>query len=177
MSQEFQPHPVLVNYEANHDGVVRNRRLKKPIGFLNNQGYLHFNTGGKNHLCHRIAYECFHGLIKDGFVIDHIDSNCQNNKLINLQAISQSQNTKKGKTGEYAKFAKRVKSFDTETNEEKIFQSMNEAGRYLDICIASVRKVAEGIYQTALSKKNGHKIKFSYIKGDNSYSHDKSYVP
>ena len=41
---------------------------------------------------------------------------------------------------------------------------MNAAGKHFDICMASVRKVAEGIFQTALSKNNGHRIQFSYIK-------------
>ena len=48
MSQDFRPHPVLANYEASSDGVVRNRRLKKPVGIVNNYGYLLFGAGKKN---------------------------------------------------------------------------------------------------------------------------------
>ena len=78
-----------------------------------------------------------------------------------------------GGTGQHAKEAKSVKSFDTETNEEKIFQSMNAAGKYFDICISSIRKVAEGIYQTVLSKKNGHRVQFTYITSkENNSSED-----
>ena len=95
MNQDFIPHPVLVNYEASPDGIVRNRRLKKPVGIVNNMGYLIFTVGGKSYLCHRIAYECHNGLIKDGSVIDHIDSNPRNNSISNLQCITQSENTKK----------------------------------------------------------------------------------
>ena len=96
MSQDFRPHPVLVNYEASRDGVIRNRRLKKPVGFLNNHGYLLFTAGGKKkYLCHRIVYEAFNGLIEDGLVIDHINGIKTDNCLENLQAISQSENTKK----------------------------------------------------------------------------------
>jgi len=40
MDQNFKPHPVLVNYEVSRDGVVRNRRLKKSVGWVNNMGYL-----------------------------------------------------------------------------------------------------------------------------------------
>ena len=95
MSQDFRPHPVLVNYEASPDGVIRHRRLKKPVGIVSNAGYLIFTAGKKKYYCHRIIFECFYGLIIDGFVIDHIDSNPQNNSLSNLQAVTQSQNTKK----------------------------------------------------------------------------------
>jgi hypothetical protein len=96
-------------------------------------------------------------------VIDHIDSCPLNNKLENLQAVSQSQNIKKGRTRTCKSVGKRpVKSVDLETNEEKIFHSMNAAGRYFDICITSVRFVAEGIQKSAILKKNAHRIHFSY---------------
>jgi len=56
-----------------------------------------------------------------------------------------------------------VKSFDLESNEEKIFQSMNAAGKYFDICISLVQRVAEGIQISALSRKNEHMVQFVYI--------------
>ena len=98
MDQEFRPHPVLVNYEASRDGVIRHCKLKKLVGWVNNMGYLIFNAVEKKYLCHRIIYEAFYGLIKDGFVIDHIDSKPQNNSLENLQSVSQRHNTKRGWT-------------------------------------------------------------------------------
>ena len=163
MSQDFRPHPVLVNYEASSDGVVTNRRLKKPDGVVNNSGYLRFAAGKKTYYIHRIAYEAFNGLIKDGFVIDHKNGVRTDNSLSNLRAVTQSENNQMGKTGKHSKHPKRVRSFDLETNEQKVFQSMNAAGKYFDICEPSVRKVAEGIYKSAVSKKNTHKIQFSYI--------------
>ena len=57
MEQDFRPHPVLVNYEASRDGVVRNCRRKKPVGVVSNAGYLRF-TAGKKKYNHRFAYEC-----------------------------------------------------------------------------------------------------------------------
>jgi hypothetical protein len=169
MNQEFRP--VLVNYEASRDGVVRHRKLKKPVGVVNNMGYLNFTVGGekkKRYLCHRIIYEAFNGLIKDGCVIDHIDSNPKNNFLENLQAISQSENIKRGQTGRHSnRRPKCVISFDTTTNEQRVFQSIYAAGKHFDICRPSIRFVAEGVTKSAVSKKNGHKIKFSYSQ-DNS---------
>jgi hypothetical protein len=154
---------VLINYEASSDGIVRNRITKKPIGHVNNMGYLQFAAGRKLYYNHRFIYECYFGLIKDGLVIDHIDSNRLNNKLENLQAISQRDNLKKGNTGRCSKCPRGVKSLDLENNEEKVFQSMYAAGKYFEIHIPSVQFVAEGITQTAIAKRNSHRIKFVYI--------------
>ena len=166
MEQEFRPHPVLVNYEASRGGVVRHCRLKKPVGFVTNQGYMQFGAGGKKYYNHRIIYECYRGLIEEGRVIDHLDSDPLNNRLENLQAISQSENTKRGRTGKSSNCPRPVVSFDITTNEKRVFQSMYSAGKYFDIQRFSIRCVAEGIYKTALSKKNGHRITFSYSQDD-----------
>jgi len=163
MEQEFRPHPLLVNYEASRDGIVRNRRLKKPVGVVNNMGYLRFSVGGKNYYNHRIIFECYRGLIEEGCVIDHIDSDRLHNHLENLQAITPSENSKRGGgAGEYAKHPRPVISFDITTNEKRVFQSMYAAGKHFDINPSSVQKVAEGIYKTARSKESGNRIKFSY---------------
>jgi hypothetical protein len=162
MSQEFRPHPVLVNYEASREGVVRNRRLKKPVGYINNQGYLCFGAGEKKYLCHRKIYEAFNGPIEDDLVIDHIDSNILNNRLSNLRAITQSENLKCGRSGRCSKQPRPIQSFDITTNEKRVFQSIYAAGKHFDINPSSVQKVAEGIYKTARSKESGNRIKFSY---------------
>jgi hypothetical protein len=162
MNQEFRPHPVITEYEASCNGVVRHRKLKKPVGVVSNINYLKFGAGQKCH-CHRIIYECYNGLIKEGFVTDHIDSNPQNNKLSNLQAITQSENVKRRGTCKHLKNAKCVASKDIHTGEERIFQSMTKASRYFDICRSSIRFVAEGIYKSAISKKTGHISQFVYI--------------
>jgi hypothetical protein len=171
MSQEFRPHPVLSNYEASRDGIVRHRIRKKPVGFVGNTGYLKFSAGKKKYYCHRFTYECFNGLLKEGLVIDHIDGCPQNNLLSNLQAVTQSENLKKGRTGTCKSVGKRaIQSFDTETNEQKTFQLINAAAKYFDICPPSVRFVAEGIRITATSKLNKHKIQFQYITPSGNYS-------
>ena len=168
MSQEFHPHPILVNYEASRDGIVRHCILKNPIGCLSNMGYLMFSVRKKKYYIHREVYKTFNGPIKDGLVIDHRNGDITDNRLENLQAVTQSENTKKGRTGISSKAPKPIRSFNISTQQEMIFRSMNEAARYFDICMPSVRNVAEGIYRTARSKSTGERIKFSYHKGDNS---------
>ena len=79
----------------------------------------------RKNINHRVVFETFHGPIKDGSVIDHIDSCRQNNKLDNLRAVTQSQNTKTGRTGNYSKKPKRTKSFDNVTTEENKYFSQS----------------------------------------------------
>ncbi len=51
--KEFVRHPIYTNYEASKDGVIRNCRLKKPVGSIDNAGYFRFNIGKKDiyHIC------------------------------------------------------------------------------------------------------------------------------
>lgn len=41
---------------------------------------------------HRLVYETFNGEIPDGYVIDHIDANKENNSLNNLRCVTQKEN-------------------------------------------------------------------------------------
>ena len=56
MNQNFQPHPVLVNYEASRDGIIRHCRLKKPVGSVTNMGDLMCGAGKNKYYFHRTIY-------------------------------------------------------------------------------------------------------------------------
>ncbi len=163
--KEFVRHPVYINYEASRDGVIRNCRLKKPVGSLNNAGYFIFGMKGNVHyLCHKFIYETFHGIVKDGFIVNHIDGDPQHNHLSNLESITQSQNCKFGNTGKCKMFGKReIKSINTETDQEWTFQSINAAAIYFSIHPKSVQFVANKTYKSAYSKKYDQKIMFEYV--------------
>ena len=90
------------SYKVNSLGEVFNlktgRKLKQSkIGI----GYLEIRLGREyRNYVHRIIYDAFVGL-KKGFVVDHINGNRKDNRLINLQQISQSENVRKGIGGRY----------------------------------------------------------------------------
>lgn len=46
-------------------------------------------------LVHRIVYETFNGSIEKGLVIDHLNGNKQDNRLINLEKCTHQENTKR----------------------------------------------------------------------------------
>jgi hypothetical protein len=62
-------------------------------------GYKIFELGGKSVSAHRFIYSYFRGEIPEGLVIDHINGDKSDNRLNNLQAITQYENTVRGKLG------------------------------------------------------------------------------
>ena len=155
-------HPIYTNYEASKDGVIRNCRLKKPVGNIDNTGYFRFNIGRKRYLSHKFIFECFHGIVKDGLVVDHKDGCPRHNSVNNLQAITQSQNCRRGNTGRCKVFGKKtIKSINAET--EIIFPSINTAARYFDIYPQSVQNFANKTYKSAYSIKYNQRIIFEYV--------------
>ena len=98
-SNDFCKHPIYDKWEANREGIVRHVVNKKNIGYLTKLGYLQIcirDQGIKKHYQkHRFIYECFHGKINDAkLVVDHINNNKTDNRLENLQLITQSEKRK-----------------------------------------------------------------------------------
>ena len=94
--KKFYIHPTFSKYSSSKDGEILNvktgRILKKNLTY---QGYYQFKISDKelikpkNYYIHRFEWECVKGDIPEGFVIDHIDSVKTNNKIENLQLLSQ----------------------------------------------------------------------------------------
>jgi hypothetical protein len=76
--------------------------LKPAIGHVYLGVTLSLNGKAKTRTIHQLVAESFLNHTPDGYkiVVDHIDNDRQNNKLENLQLISQRQNVSKGKVGE-----------------------------------------------------------------------------
>jgi hypothetical protein len=73
--------------------TINNRSRKgKKAGHLHSSGYMHVQVDKKTYKVHRIIYEIFNGPIPEGYVIDHIDRNKNNNIIENLRLATISQN-------------------------------------------------------------------------------------
>ena len=90
-------HPTFENYGASVDGYIINRkRLEPRKGYLSENGY-YIISPGRNNTCpaHRFVYEAVNQThISPGLQINHIDSNRQNNSIVNLQLVTASENMK-----------------------------------------------------------------------------------
>lgn len=69
----------------------------QPRGSTTKAGYQRVYVDGVLMLSHRVVYMFVHGRIPDGLVINHRDSNRQNNRIANLEAVTYRQNTLHGK--------------------------------------------------------------------------------
>lgn len=76
----------------NKDGSIKSLKI-------NRKGYLftnfYYNNKLRCHVVHRVIWKAFNGEIPEGYEIDHIDNNRQNNQLSNLQLLTKSQNNQK----------------------------------------------------------------------------------
>ena len=78
----------------------------------------------KGYFIHRFVWECFNGLIPEGMVINDINHQREDNRLCNLQVMTEKENCKKSaKNRDYAfvkinhKNRKYVKAINLNTNE------------------------------------------------------------
>ena len=180
----YSVHPIYDLYTSDENGNMINIIKKVPHkGNKSNRGYLkfevrkHAQSGQKAYQAHRFVWECFNGVIPEGNVIDHINKNKEDNRLCNLQLVTQQQNCKKSaKDRDYTFAAKNcenrkcVKATNMNTNEESYYYSMYSINQHLGINAGIVKMVCEGINNcksgTCISKKHGCSYIFEYIKED-----------
>ena len=104
-------------YEVSNLGRIRSKVIpieynRKGVKFIANRSpkmlkqhikakYMFISLGRNDnriHLpVHKIVYESFNGKLPDGLEIDHINGDCRDNRLCNLQAISHEENLNKRK--------------------------------------------------------------------------------
>ena len=167
-ASDFWPHPIYDRWESNRKGNVRNVVNKKDTGSLKKTGYLHISVYDqgiqKDYLKHRFIFECFHGKINDAkLVVDHINNIKTDNRLENLQLITQSQNMKKENRKGKNLPPISVRATNIDSGDSFDYHSIFECSRRLDINNASISCVLNGTTKTATSKLDKNKYKFEKI--------------
>jgi len=164
---DYWPHPIYTNYEANRNGIIRNIKRKKPIGCLNNHGYYHVtvydNGKKKDFKSNRFIYECFHGVITDKRVVDHINNIKTDNRLDNLQLITHRENIIKDHKGGKCLPPMKIRAINTETGESFDYESIKKAAKDLIINSARIIDVLKGLQKTSTSKKYNQRFRFEKI--------------
>ena len=160
---KFYWHPFSKYYLASKCGKIlslkrKEKRILKLI--VTKKGYLEFvfceNNKKRHYFVHRFIYECFKGVIPKGMEIDHFDFNRKNNQISNLQILTHKENHHKS-------HCKKIVSFNIETREEKIFNSLLQAAKFYQIHISTVFANCQKKTRITKSKKDGQRYKFSYL--------------
>ena len=155
---EIKEHPIYNLYEVNTNGEYRIKGNTKwlnggkgPKGFL---VALLCDSSGKNKkkiFIHRMMWELFKNTIPDGYIIDHIDNNIQNNKLTNLQCIKKNSKKKdntdflnKIRECAHIKNDKNIKGINLTNNEEFIFINKSQAAKFYGCSPAMVYCILNG---------------------------------
>ena len=175
----YKVHPVYNLYASDGNGNIIHLVKQVPsTGNKRKNGYLfcmvrkHGQNGQKGYYVHRFVYECFNGIIPDGEVIDHVNNIKDDNRLCNLQMMTQQENCKKSaKRRDYTFVSKNhqnkkcVKATNSDTNEVSYYNSMYAVKQHLGINAGIVKMVCEKINgcKTGISKIDNHSYKFEYV--------------
>ena len=176
----YKIHPVYDLYGADEDGNIINIVKKVPMkGVKHTTGYTmctvrkHAQKGHKTLQVHRFVYECYNGIIPEGKVIDHINDIKNDNRLSNLQLMTQKDNCKKSAKNRDYSFAannhknrKCVKAINVETKEITYFNSTYAVQQHLGINAGIVSMCCQGLnnVKSGTSKKDGQAYKFEFVK-------------
>lgn len=165
-------HPVYKEYACDGKGNVysmnyrRTGKTRKLKPSLTKKGYLHFgiNKDGKvvaRPFVHRFVWECIKGEIQDGYDVDHLDFNRQNNCIENLLARPAKEN--RARTSDEGRNAraengrkhcsKPVIQLDLEENFIAEFPSIIDAERQTGIVQQSISACCKGKLKSAGGKK------------------------
>jgi len=112
-------------------------------------------------LTHRFIYECFHGIITDKRVVDHINNIKTDNRLDNLQLKTQSENTKKENRKGLPPI--KIRAVNMGTGQSFDYESISKAGTDLMIHPTRICYVLNGTQKTSLSKKYNQRFRFEKI--------------
>lgn len=101
------------NYYVSEDGDIYSVRSNKIMKHAINQKYHKVDLYGKHRFVHQLVYETYKGPIPEGYQINHIDDNKDNNNINNLYAGTQKQNIHDCfKNGHRVGFMKSIMVFD-----------------------------------------------------------------
>ena len=155
----YQIHPLYHLYAASIDGkIIHIIRQVPDAGYKQHNRYLRSNVrkyGEKNrkgYYIHRFVWECYNRLIPDDKVTDHVNDNKDDNRLRNLQIMTQQENCKKSAKKRDYSFAadnrqnrRYVTAINQTTQEVAYFNSMHALQQHLGINAGIVKMVCEGI--------------------------------
>ena len=149
MKEIFKPIPNYKNYQISNYGNIlslnTNSLMKPYINKGRKQIHLYKNDKRKKYYIHQLVAMAFlnHKPCGLNLVVDHVDNNPLNNRLDNLQLISQRENSSKDKTDVGISWNKRRNKWRASI---RINGKQKNLGRYVN------KQDALNAYQNELNK-------------------------
>lgn len=129
------------------------KQNKNPKGYM--QIILSCEGKSSTKSIHRLVFEAYRGKIKKGLTVNHIDGDKSNNKINNLELLTQKENLRHAvdigliKSGSSCKLSKQVVSINPMTLIEKEYGSIRLASKLTKISESSIVNVCKGNRITA----------------------------
>lgn len=118
---------------------------------------------------HRLVWKQKYGAIPKNYVVDHIDDNPGNNKIENLQLLTNAENVAKAyKNGNTKKIkgiimkAIQIIARNYDSKKEEIYSSISKASKALNIESSRISDILRGKGRTAINRENV-RYEFSYF--------------
>lgn len=147
-------------YKISNLGRVKNLKDNILLGTSMDCGYINYSIKGRRILGHVLIWEVFNGPKKDGMVINHINGNKHDNRLLNLEEITHQENLRKASEETNAWGFREVGEFDEKGNMLRKFANASVAAREIGILPGSMRntirrngKCHNGLYYKYLEKQ------------------------
>ena len=144
----------LINNEPYYDG----KRLNITI---NSQGYCYVSLLGKNRRLHRIIAQRYIPNLFQYKVVEHINGNKKDNRIINLKWVSYSENSKLAYHSVKSmkvmhKFTKGREIVSIKNAIETVHKSQRECAKFVNRNVAAVSRVLKGEWRYC----NGYELKY-----------------
>lgn len=123
-------------YEVSNLGRIKGKRGGLLKGYKRTDGYIKY---GENELGHLLVWEAFNGVKNPNLVINHKDGNKSNNRLSNLEEITQTENLQKASTETNAWNFSRVGEYTQSGELLRIFANATQAANAIGILSSSLR--------------------------------------
>lgn len=137
-------------YSISNLGRFAKNGIEINVKNLTSNGYLQVNIHNKTYRLHKLVAQYFLENPENKKQVNHIDGNKINNRVDNLEWVTQKENNSKSK--KINNCTKKIKVKDLNTG--KIFESIRETSRFFQVNESTVRAVLHEYRKTV----NGHKL-------------------